>query len=181
MQSLNTEVRTFTAYDGGLLQDDQQRQKMLNNFMVPYSLTLKVGAQVMLIKNLDETLVNGSMGKVIKFADPADPTALDDVGAPVGTRSRPAPLAKPPSKTGKEAQLAGTGQLMPVVDFLVPGGGMRRHLVMADVFKVELPSGEVQVSRTQVCVLGLVSARVRADEVCWFVAAVDPCVGDVDT
>lgn len=156
MQSLDTEVRTFTAYDGGTLQDDQQREKMLNNFMVPRSLTLKVGAQVMLIKNLDETLVNGSMGKVIKFADPADPTALDDVGAPAGTRSRPPPVAvKPPSKTGKDAKLAGSGQLMPVVDFLIPGGGIRRHLVMADLFKVELPNGEVQVSRTQVRVLGL--------------------------
>ena len=50
MQSLNTEVRTFTAYDGGTLQDEQQREKMLNNFMVPRALTLKVGAQVMLIK-----------------------------------------------------------------------------------------------------------------------------------
>ena len=157
MQSLNTEVRTFTAYDGGTLQDEQQREKMLNNFMVPRALTLKVGAQVMLIKNLDETLVNGSMGKVIKFADPADPTALDDVGAPAGTRSRPATGTKPlsTSKGGKDAKFASSGQLMPVVDFLIPGGGMRRHLVSADVFKVELPNGEVQVSRTQVRAQGL--------------------------
>ena len=112
----------------------------------------QIGAQVMLIKNLDETLVNGSMGKVIKFADPADPTALDDVGAPAGTRSRPASgaAAKPPSKGGKDAKFAA---VMPVVDFLIPGGGIRRHLVSADVFKVELPNGEVQVSRTQVRVL----------------------------
>ena len=153
MESLDTEVRTFKAYDGGTLQDEQQREKMLNNFMVPRSLTLKVGAQVMLIKNLDETLVNGSMGKIIKFADPADPTALDDVGAPAGPRTGAA--AKPVSKGGKDAKFAGGGQLMPVVDFLIPGGGMRRHLVSADVFKVELPNGEVQVSRTQVRVRGL--------------------------
>ncbi|TFY61840.1 hypothetical protein EVJ58_g4258 [Rhodofomes roseus] len=149
MQSLDTQVQTYTATDGGTLHDDQQREKMLNNFMVPRALSLKVGAQVMLIKNLDETLVNGSVGKIIKFADAADPEALYDPSdkKTSGTHSKPISSAKPSSKNGKEAKL--TGQLMPVVDFLLPGGGMRRHMVMSESFKVELPNGEVQVSRTQ--------------------------------
>jgi ATP-dependent DNA helicase PIF1 len=32
---------------------------------------LKIDAQVMLIKNVDETLVNGTMGRVLRFTDPA--------------------------------------------------------------------------------------------------------------
>ncbi|KAK5627609.1 hypothetical protein RRF57_003324 [Xylaria bambusicola] len=35
--------------------------------MAPKSMDLKKGAQVMLIKNMDDTLVNGSLGKVIGF------------------------------------------------------------------------------------------------------------------
>lgn len=39
----------------------------LKNFMAPKVLTLKTGSQVMLIKNISSTLVNGSVGKVIGF------------------------------------------------------------------------------------------------------------------
>ena len=42
---------------------------MLANFMAPQVLKLRINAQVMLIKNVDETLVNGSVGKVIAFHD----------------------------------------------------------------------------------------------------------------
>jgi ATP-dependent DNA helicase PIF1 len=39
----------------------------LDNLMAVSSLSLKKGAQVMMIKNVDETLVNGSLGKVLGF------------------------------------------------------------------------------------------------------------------
>jgi hypothetical protein len=38
----------------------------------------------------------------------------------------------------------------PVVQFKVPGGGLRDMLVEPDQFKAELPNGEVQASRSQV-------------------------------
>ena len=103
----------------------------------------------MLIKNVDETLVNGTMGKVVRFADPSAP--IDDehgiLGAPSG--------GKPASKGAKDPKsavtaYAGSRQLLPVVEFLQPSGGRRTMVVPPDVWKVELPSGEVQVSRTQV-------------------------------
>ena len=98
-----------------------------------------MGVQVMLIKNMDETLVNGTMGKIIGFVDPA--AALDD------------DAGKPSSKGGKEPKATaslGSRQLLPMVEFLQPGGLRRQVIIQPDTWKVELPNGEVQVSRTQV-------------------------------
>ncbi|EDO16616.1 hypothetical protein Kpol_520p39 [Vanderwaltozyma polyspora DSM 70294] len=60
---------SYKAIDGGHLKDEMLREKLLQNFLAPLDLRLKVGAQVMMIKNVDETLVNGSLGKVIAFID----------------------------------------------------------------------------------------------------------------
>lgn len=144
MNGLSTEVHMYKASDGGAITDQAQRDKMLSNFMAPGFLQLKVDSQVMLIKNLDETLVNGSMGKVLKFVDPADLSALhelDDYGEK--------PSSKPVSKNAKDAKSIGGRQKLPIVEFLQPNGGRRRVIVQPEVFKVELPNGEVQVSRTQ--------------------------------
>ena len=83
MRQLTGEVRTYVSSDGGSIRDDNQREKMLSNFMAPKTLELKLDAQVMLIKNVDETLVNGSMGKVVGFADPSevDDTTADENAA----------------------------------------------------------------------------------------------------
>jgi hypothetical protein len=70
MSSLQTEHHTYQSTDGGSLEDPNQREKMLANFMAAKSLQLRVGAQVMLIKNVDEHLVNGSMGAIKRFVDP---------------------------------------------------------------------------------------------------------------
>ena len=97
----------------------------------------------MLIKNLDDTLVNGTMGKVIRFVDPTAPLENEDNS--MG--------GKPASKGAKDSKTVtslGTRQLLPLVEFLQPGGSRRTMIVTSDVWKVELPSGEVQVSRTQV-------------------------------
>ena len=62
-------MHSFSAIDGGSLQDTELREKLLQNFLAPRELQLKIGAQVMMIKNIDETLVNGTLGKVIDFID----------------------------------------------------------------------------------------------------------------
>lgn len=58
----------YMAKDGGTL-PDVAREKLLRNFLAPSKLFLKENAQVMCIKNFDETLVNGSVGRVIGFFD----------------------------------------------------------------------------------------------------------------
>jgi ATP-dependent DNA helicase PIF1 len=57
-------VHHYEAVDSG---DPNVREKLLQNMMAPKAIDLKKGAQVMLIKNIDETLVNGSLGRVVGF------------------------------------------------------------------------------------------------------------------
>lgn len=133
------------ATDGGTIADPNQREKMLANFMAPKKLVLRVGAQVMLIKNMDEMLVNGSMGKIIRFVEPAVyGTDHDDVDVDGNVLAG----GKPKSQTKKTAPTR--EMLMPVVEFLVPNKGRRQAIIIPETWKVELPSGEVQISRTQV-------------------------------
>lgn len=68
LRSLPGESVVYESRDGGSL-PVQARISMLSNFLAPSRLFLKVNAQVMCIKNYDETLVNGSLGQVIKFMD----------------------------------------------------------------------------------------------------------------
>lgn len=49
--------------------DSAVNQNFLNNFLAPQELRLKKSAQVMCVKNFDDTLVNGSLGQVVDFLD----------------------------------------------------------------------------------------------------------------
>lgn len=98
--------------------------------MAPPQLVLKKNAQVMLIKNMDELLVNGSMGRVIGFCekesyridrqghwagdgelsfDSGDEGGVDENGQPTKKRKLGAVGAK-------------RGELLPVVTFKLPSG-----------------------------------------------------------
>ncbi|KAK9471847.1 PIF1-like helicase-domain-containing protein, partial [Dipodascopsis tothii] len=66
MNALPGEVITYSATDTGLA-EPQVRTKLLANLMAPDQIQLKKNCQVMLIKNIDESLVNGSLGRVIGF------------------------------------------------------------------------------------------------------------------
>lgn len=165
MNQLATEQENFQSSDGGTIQDMAQREKMLSNFMAPQRLTLRLGAQVMLIKNVDEMLVNGSMGKVSRFIDPAIYGTPEDPefggGAFAGRPPSPPGGSSAAKKNSATAPTAGGsaakknaaavgGKRYPVIEFDLPNGIKRRMLVMPETWTVELPSGEIQVSRTQV-------------------------------
>lgn len=138
MESLKGDTMVFQALDGGSSQDKEQRDKQLANFMAPRELKLKIDSQVMLIKNMDDTLVNGSIGKVVRFADVE---IEGDLALEKNNEMK---------KLGKEPPKKPSGKIYPVVEFLQPGGYRRTVMVLPESWKVELPSGEVQVSRTQV-------------------------------
>ena len=143
MGRLRGENRTYTATDNGTA-NPEYRQKLLENLMAPERLTLATDAQVMLIKNVDDTLVNGSMGKVVRFAEPS--AYATEVSAPdVLFNEKPSSSAGGSSKKTQR-----TEQKYPVVEFTMPGGGRREYLVLPETWKIELPSGEIQASRIQV-------------------------------
>ena len=112
----------------------------------------------MLIKNLDDSLVNGSMGTITEFCLPQDfvlnpVDTYEEGGSGSGSGSKPSSkVGKPSSKVGNAGD-AQIGQKLPVVEFVVRQGShtmKRRMLMMPEMWKVELPNGELQVSRTQV-------------------------------
>jgi ATP-dependent DNA helicase PIF1 len=147
MGKLETIQEVFVAVDNGTIQDLAHREKLLSNFMAPHKLVLKVDAQVMLIKNVDETLVNGTMGRVLRFADPTTfhAEAESDLSGVVAASGQGMKKGPPSS--------AGIVKGYPVVEFVLPQDRKRRVLVMPETWKVELPNGEVQVSRIQVYLL----------------------------
>ena len=140
---VGVEEQEYIAVDGGSAMQ-QAREKLLENFLAVRHLRLRIGAQVMLIKNTDETLVNGSIGKVHSFVDPAE-YAKEQAEAISGTST----LGGTGTSTKKAAAL-GVAKKYPLVDFLMANGSHRRVLVMPETFKIELPNGEVQASRLQV-------------------------------
>jgi ATP-dependent DNA helicase PIF1 len=158
MTSLQTEQHTYVSTDAGRLEDERTREKLLANFMAAKTLQLRVGAQVMLIKNMDELLVNGSMGKIVRFIDPAvhaHDKGEDDKGEYTfgkdGSKGGPGPTAGAGTgAAGKKKTDAPipSGVVWPIVQFATPKGHVD-IMVEPATWKVELPSGEVQVSRTQ--------------------------------
>lgn len=68
LQDIQGPIRTFVAVDGGSVEDDDTRDRLLKDCIAPKTIELKKGAQVMLTANVDSLLVNGSQGRVIGFA-----------------------------------------------------------------------------------------------------------------
>jgi ATP-dependent DNA helicase PIF1 len=161
MRALVGEPFTFHATDTGTIIDLAMREKLLANMMAPKTIELKKGAQVMLIKNMDDGLVNGSLGKVVSFMDEKmfeiydrnpelfregaseeDLEGLDDE-----TRTRFSTIRA--TFSSKKESSATAGKQYPLVQFSLADGTIREILVQNEEWKVELPTGEVQAQRSQ--------------------------------
>ena len=157
MRTLGGDAREFVAMDGGMITDLEQRDKLLSNCMAPQRITLKKGAQVMLIKNIDETLVNGSLGKVVAFMDEKTFDIYDQdedafqMGGTQDPNSRGRSKLKDLVNTqGVVGSNASTTKLWPLVRFHIADGTSRDLLCQHESWKIELPNGEVQASRNQI-------------------------------
>ncbi|TGJ88380.1 hypothetical protein E0Z10_g274 [Xylaria hypoxylon] len=139
----------YESLDAG---DPNIRDKLLANMMAPKSIDLKKGAQVMLIKNMDDTLVNGSLGKVMGFMSEATfenwamndhGTGSDDeMGFDGGSKKKIKAFSRDPESVKDLREY-------PVVRFTATDGSHRSILCILEDWKVELPTGEVQASRKQ--------------------------------
>lgn len=146
LRDLPGKLVKYEAQDSG---DPQLRDRLLVNMMAPKTLDLKVNAQVMLIKNLDESLVNGSLGKVIGFSDERTFTMgtgeFDEQGSSDLDKAR-----LKLSKYGRREDEAPAGDVkFPVVQFMATDGSPRVILCQPEEWKIELPNGEVQAKRSQ--------------------------------
>ena len=157
MKNLGGSCRDFTAVDGGMITDSMQRDKLLSNCMAPSKITLKKGAQVMLIKNMDDSLVNGSIGRVVNFMSPKlydYYTANEEEFGPaenIGPSETGTEQAKSKIRSFMNQELAAsTSESWPLVRFHLPDGSNRELLCRPELWKIELPNGEVQASRLQV-------------------------------
>lgn len=95
--------------------------------MIVAEVTAHPPSQVMLIKNMDDTLVNGSMGTVVGF----HAREMDD------------PMYSGAPQSGSSGS---TAKKYPMVEFT----SGRTFLAVPEMWKVELPNGEPQVVRHQV-------------------------------
>jgi len=156
MSQLVGNVTTFEARDGGTIVDKAMRDKLLANCMAPELIHLKKGAQVMLIKNIDESLVNGSLGKVIGFMseqqfDSYSASENDFAATQGGTIKDDVDDQKKRAHARiMENLLGSTSQLWPVVRFTLADSTTRDLLCQRETWKIELPDGEVQASRAQI-------------------------------
>jgi ATP-dependent DNA helicase PIF1 len=66
LHALKTESQVYESRDSGSAHNER-RETILKNMVAQRALEIKVDAQVMLIKNVDENLVNGSVGRVLGF------------------------------------------------------------------------------------------------------------------
>ena len=183
MFNLSGQSMTFEAQDSGV-SDVNVRNKILANFMAPEALTLKKGAQVMLIKNMDSQLVNGSLGKVQAFMDegtfhaykedeetfmraqePDDEGSDDEVRAEARKKIAQARMKNSEGKGGP---------YWPVVRFALPDGTYRAILCLPEEWKTENQQGEITAKRMQVPLIlawalsihkaqGQTLARVKVD------------------
>jgi ATP-dependent DNA helicase PIF1 len=156
MSRLSGEVMTFRAVDSGTIQDEQHRERLLANCMAPVTIQLKKGAQVMLIKNMEDTLVNGSIGRVVAFMDETTFECYKDndgVYVVGGDNNEEEAALRARKKLKSLAHNQGgvtVTRKWPLVSFVQPDGTERHLLCQPEAWKIELPNGEVQAQRQQV-------------------------------
>lgn len=166
LDALKVTSQTYESRDTGNATDDR-RGKILESMAAQKTLEIKVGAQVMLIKNVDENLVNGSIGRVLGYymvsevwssngenSFKGDSGFVREVlvgedgetpagkGGPEGENETSGP--KPKQKNGSRST-----EEFPLVEFLMPSG-KEVVLVGRDEFKVEDSNGTVAARRVQV-------------------------------
>lgn len=158
MHRLSGQVMTYQATDSGEV-DNVQRDKILANFLAPEQLTLKKGAQVMLIKNIDPQLVNGTLGKVMSFMDEATYATYKGDEETYRTAYREGMSDDEETKTArakfdaarwKNKEPGAVTRYWPMVRFPLADGTFRDMLCQPEEWKTEAQDGKIIAKRVQV-------------------------------
>ena len=159
MRKLSGQVMAFHAVDSGNAEPNT-RKALLNNFIATDVLELKKGSQVMLIKNIDGQLVNGSLGIVQSFMDEGtfftykddEPAFLLAHASDGGDDDEGKKAARDKIREARFKNSANgePRRLWPMVRFNLPDGTSRSMLCSPDEWKTEAQNGEVLAKRVQV-------------------------------
>ena len=180
LDALKTESQIYESRDSGSA-SDERRTTILTNMVAQRALEIKVDAQVMLIKNVDENLVNGSVGRVLGFYKVSEVCGSggeisskggngfirkvllkDDGKTPVQRKVAERENedvkdadVKPKPKNGSQESI----EKFPLVEFRTPLG-KEVVLVGRDEFKVEENDGTVAARRVQVSAIPMYEIEV---------------------
>lgn len=111
----------------------------------------------MLIKNIDDNLVNGSLGRVVAFMSEKTFDIYDENGDILEegredeierSKAFSESMNKLKSKITKDF-VGDTAKLYPLVRFTIQDGTTRDLLCQPEDWKIELPNGEIQAQRRQ--------------------------------
>jgi ATP-dependent DNA helicase PIF1 len=169
LAALQSPPVSYDARDSGSAAPDR-RKAVLAGMMVPERLVLKQGAQVMLVKNVDDQrgLVNGAVGRVLGFfAAPRGKSEgvvrnvkLSEDGKSVvfgGSEGKENAKPTTTTTTGEKPKSASAdAELFPLVEIPTPMG-RERVLVTRDEFRVEDNEGNVLARRVQASTFFLLS------------------------
>lgn len=154
LDAIPGESSLYSSRDSG---KGSEVKTMLQNVTAHEKVELKVGAQVMLIKNLDQYLVNGSVGRVLGFYPASAVSGQGTISANGGNgvirevlldkgELKPVEKDLTVSEAGERPRSTET---FPLVVFPVPSG--KEAVLMGRLaFKVEDADGTVVASRAQV-------------------------------
>ena len=127
--------------------------------MAPRVLTLKVNAQVMLLKNMDVGLVNGSVGKVIAFKNPEEPLEDEEEAFKAqeefSIRSGLTQKDKEEKRDSvQKAKGSAASEKVPIVQWKMPDGSAFTMKMAREEFKVDDVGDKVKARRKQVRLYG---------------------------
>lgn len=154
-----------------------KRQGLLSGILAEKTLELKRGAQVMLVKNIDEMLVNGCVGQVVGFFKYREVMSMvngendnkrvvvakttgfvrkvkvgphgGSLGGIGGTAGKENVKTGDPKATSEPVSQK-EEEAFPLVEFPTPEGGKEAVLVMREEFRVEDSEGKLLARRMQV-------------------------------
>jgi ATP-dependent DNA helicase PIF1 len=156
MNLLSGAEMSFPAVDSGMV-DEVTRSRLLENCIAPTNLVLKKGAQVMLIKNIDSQLVNGSQGTVTSFMDEAcyhayseDPASFVKSQEDGSDDEIAAAKKRIQQLRHKDGTSTGTARLWPLVRFTLADNTCRSLLCVPEEWKSEAPNRDILARRMQV-------------------------------